>query len=59
MIQRFPSGIDDDVLSVVTKTGSRMGCGLGRGWQWQGYPGIPPKNIRDIEEITSAKKILS
>ncbi len=55
IIQRFPTGTDEVEYSNVTKTKSRMGCGLGRGGDLPGdIPASSPGGIRDKEEFYKA-----
>jgi hypothetical protein len=55
IIQRVPMGTYEVEFSNVTKTESRMGCGLGRGGHRQGgYSSILPGGIRDKEEFYRA-----
>ena len=55
IIQRFPTGTDEVEYSNVTKTESRMGCGLGRGGHRPGdIPASSPGGVRDKEEFYRA-----
>jgi hypothetical protein len=55
IIQRFQTGTDEVEYSNVTKTESRMGCGLERGGNLPGdIPASSPGSIHDKEEFYKA-----
>jgi hypothetical protein len=59
IIQRFPTGTDEGEYSNVTKTESRMGCGLGcGGHQPREIPASSPGGVRDKEEFYRTKNLV-
>jgi hypothetical protein len=55
IIKRSPAGTDEVIFSNVMMTGSRRGCGLGRGrGAAGGYACLLLGNVRDKEEFSRA-----
>ncbi len=58
IIQRFPLGTDEVEYSNVTKTESRMGCGLGRGGHRPGIFQHPPREVSEIKKDSTEQKFV-